>query len=95
MVLHKEMAVFEQVSDLLLESLAFLSQFAFDAGWAARCLRTWATARKMAWFKSLRIWNSQIWCGTAPKTTRIATGYKGDPSVVMPRTVNCRACKTT
>src|SRR5262249_52724821 len=57
---------------------------------AARRLRSWATAARAALVISRRTWKVQTWWGTSPKTAAIASGYRAEPSVVMPRTASPR-----
>ena len=54
---------------------------------AAKRLRRRANTPNTALVNSLRMWNWQIWWGIDPNTRSIGSGYSGEPSVVMPRTV--------
>ena len=60
---------------------------------AASCFRTLATAERTALITSRTTWNWQTWCGTAPKTVAIGSGYSAEPSVVIPWRVKPRASR--
>src|SRR5216683_2327319 len=59
----------------------------------AKRLRSVATAFKMPLVSSLMTWKVQSGCGISPKTLRIGSGERAEPSVVIPFSVKWRASK--
>ena len=95
------MAVLDEVADLRLDPLLAPRWAAFEAGRPrgnlgmppARLLRTLATAERTALISACRTWNVQTWCGPAPQTAAIGSGYNDEPSVVIPWRTKPRASK--